>query len=87
MKFQLLPPFSEGFSNPFLYPRWTLESLGTLEPRKSALEEDFEEEEDKEENDQLDDEMEDVANEKVSLSSFRKNSIVLVFFHVVLCYY
>lgn len=53
-----------------MYLRWTLESLGTLEPRKSALEEDFEEEEDKEENDQLDDEMEDVANEKVKLSLF-----------------
>lgn len=36
-----------------LIRRWTLESLGLLEPRKSALEEDFEEEEEKEENDQL----------------------------------
>ncbi|KAH0994418.1 hypothetical protein GBA52_018282 [Prunus armeniaca] len=34
--------------------RWTLEANGSLELRKSALEEDFEEEGEKEENDQLD---------------------------------
>lgn len=42
----------------YIYPllcdgRWTLESISTLEPRRSALEDDFEEEEEKEEDDQL----------------------------------
>lgn len=32
--------------------RWTLEATGLLEPRSSALEDDFEEEEEKEEEDQ-----------------------------------
>lgn len=45
-----------------MFCRWTIESLGTLEPRRSALEEDFEEEED---NDQPVDEVEDKAYEKV----------------------
>jgi pre-mRNA-splicing factor 38A len=33
----------------FDFGRWVLEASGTLEPRRSALEDDFEEEEDKEE--------------------------------------
>lgn len=45
--------------------RWTLESLASLEPRQSVLEDDFEEEEEKEENDQLDG-FEDGAHEKVT---------------------
>lgn len=49
-----------------VFYRWTLESLGSLEPRRSALEEDFEEEEEKEDNEQpVDDELEDRAYEKV----------------------
>lgn len=62
--------------------RWTLESLGSLEPRKSALEEDFEEEEDKEENEQLDDEIEDEAHEKVSMSFLFKDSLSSIFVNV-----
>lgn len=45
--------------------RWNLESIGALEPRKSALEDDYEEEEEKEENEQLDDGLEDEPHEKV----------------------
>lgn len=33
--------------------RWTIEAIGSLELRKSALEDDFEEEEEKDEDDQL----------------------------------
>lgn len=47
------------------FHRWTLESLGSLEPRRSALEEDFEEEEEKEDNEQPADELEDRGYEKV----------------------
>ncbi|TKY74466.1 Pre-mRNA-splicing factor 38 [Spatholobus suberectus] len=43
----------------------TLDSRGLLEPRRSALEEDFEEEEEKEDNDQLVDELEDRAYKKM----------------------
>lgn len=46
-----------------LYLRWNLEALGTLELRRSALEDDFEEEEEKDEDDQLANDSED--NEKV----------------------
>lgn len=46
-----------------LYLRWNLEALGTLEPRRSALEDDFEEEEEKDEDDQLANDAEE--NEKV----------------------
>jgi hypothetical protein len=48
-----------------VFCRWTLESLGALEPRQSALEEDFEEEEENEDNEQPADELEDKAHEKV----------------------
>lgn len=37
-----------------MFNRRTLESLDSLEPRKSVLEDDFEEEEEKEENEQID---------------------------------
>lgn len=37
----------------FFFFRWTLESLAQLEPRRSALEDDFEEEEEKDEDEQL----------------------------------
>ena len=51
----------------FLYAyRWTLESLGSLEPRWSILEDDFEEEE-QEEIDQLDG-LEDEGHEMVCIS-------------------
>jgi hypothetical protein len=50
--------------------RWTLESIGSLEPRQSVLEDDFEEEEEKEENDQLDG-LEDGTREKVFISHLR----------------
>lgn len=45
--------------------RWTLESIGTLELRRSALEDDFEEEEDKEEEDQPMEDVENGTHEKV----------------------
>ena len=62
--------FSELFIIFFnIFIRWNLESIGTLDPRKSALEEDFEEEEEKEENEQLDG-MEDDAHEKVFIHVF-----------------
>jgi len=57
--------------------RWTLESIGTLEPRQSVLEDDFEEEEEKEENDQLDN-FEDGAREKVLLSHLRTQLLCLI---------
>lgn len=46
-----------------LYLRWNLEALGSLEPRRSALEDDFEEEEEKDEDEQLANDVEE--NEKV----------------------
>lgn len=55
--------------------RWTLESLGTLEPRRSALEDDFEEEEEKEEDDQLTDELDTGAHEKVHIFFPWKKSV------------
>ncbi|KAF6152455.1 hypothetical protein GIB67_035523 [Kingdonia uniflora] len=48
----LTKDYSCDIALPRIKKRWTLESIGTLEPRKSALEDDFEEEEDKEEDDQ-----------------------------------
>ncbi|KAF4389809.1 hypothetical protein F8388_009942 [Cannabis sativa] len=63
----LTKDYSCDIAMPRIKKRWTLESLGSLEPRKSALEEDFEEEEEKEDNEQLDDdddELEDEGHEK-----------------------
>lgn len=62
--------------SPIFY-RWTLESIGSLEPRRSALEEDFEEEEEKEDNDQPVDELEDGAYEKVVFLPFLIKSCFL----------
>lgn len=55
----LTKDYSCDIALPRIKKRWTLESIGTLELRRSALEDDFEEEEDKEEEDQP---MEDVEN-------------------------
>lgn len=57
--------------------RWTLESIGSLEPRQSVLEDDFEEEEEKEENDQLDG-LEDGAREKVLISHLSTQILCLI---------
>lgn len=43
----------------------TLEAIGTLEPRRSALEDDFEEEEEKDEDDQLADGLDSGGHDKV----------------------
>lgn len=48
--------------------RWTLEACGLLEPRRSALEDDFEEEEEKEEEDQAMEPVENGVHEKVSIA-------------------
>lgn len=45
--------------------RWTLEACGLLEPRRSALEDDFEEEEEKEEEDAAMEPLDDDIHEKV----------------------
>ncbi|CAB4285402.1 unnamed protein product [Prunus armeniaca] len=50
----LTKDYSCDIAMPRIKKRWTLEATGSLELRKSALEEDFEEEGEKEENDQLD---------------------------------
>ncbi|XP_008795803.2 pre-mRNA-splicing factor 38-like [Phoenix dactylifera] len=49
---------------PRVQKRWTLEASGILEPRRSALEEDFEEEEEKEEDEQAMDAYEADTHEK-----------------------
>lgn len=65
--FAFLTPVLAIVSDFFVWlARWTLESLGTLEPRKSVLEDDFEEEEEKEENEQLDG-LENGVDERVSI--------------------
>lgn len=48
--------------------RWTLEGLGSLEPRRSALEDDFEEEEEKDEDEQIADGLDSGANDKVQFT-------------------
>lgn len=48
----LTTDYSCDIAMPRIKKRWTLESLGALEPRQSALEEDFEEEEENEDNEQ-----------------------------------
>ncbi|TQD82047.1 hypothetical protein C1H46_032397 [Malus baccata] len=50
----LTKDYSCDIAMPRIKKRWTLEATGSLELRKSALEEDFEEEEEKEDNDQVD---------------------------------
>lgn len=49
----LTKDYSCDIALPRIKKRWTLESLGQLELRRSALEDDFEEEEEKDEDDQL----------------------------------
>lgn len=60
----LTKDYSCDIALPRIKKRYTLESNGALEPRKSALEDDFEEEEDKEEDDQLLAGLEPVPHEK-----------------------
>ncbi|PKI76167.1 hypothetical protein CRG98_003528 [Punica granatum] len=60
----LTKDYSCDIALPRIKKRWTLESLGSLDLRKSALEDDFEEEEEKEENEQLVDDQDDGADEK-----------------------
>lgn len=45
--------YSCDIALPRIKKRWTIEAIGTLEPRRSALEDDFEEEEEKDEDEQL----------------------------------
>ncbi|XP_077218941.1 PRP38 family protein [Tasmannia lanceolata] len=60
----LTTDYSCDITMPRIQKRWTLESLGKLEPRRSALEDDFEEEEEKEEDDQTMADLEAGAHEK-----------------------
>ncbi|PIA61243.1 hypothetical protein AQUCO_00300640v1 [Aquilegia coerulea] len=60
----LTKDYSCDIALPRIKKRWTLESIGTLPPRKSALEDDFEEEEDKEEDDQTMVDVEEDGHEK-----------------------
>lgn len=55
----LTKDYSCDIAMPRLKKRWTLEQNGSLEPRKSVLEDDFEEEEEKEENEGMADGSED----------------------------
>ncbi|XP_024016725.1 pre-mRNA-splicing factor 38 [Eutrema salsugineum] len=55
----LTKDYSCDIAMPRLKKRWTLEQNGSLEPRKSVLEDDFEEEEEKEENEGIADGSED----------------------------
>ncbi|KAK6911615.1 Pre-mRNA-splicing factor 38, C-terminal [Dillenia turbinata] len=60
----LTKDYSCDVALPRIKKRWTLETLGTLEPRRSALEDDFEEEEEKDEDDQIMDDVDNGAYEK-----------------------
>ncbi|KAK4748799.1 hypothetical protein SAY87_015385 [Trapa incisa] len=60
----LTKDYSCDIALPRIKKRWTLESFGSLDPRKSALEDDFEEEEEKEENEQLAEDLDDGAEKK-----------------------
>ncbi|KAL6964691.1 hypothetical protein U1Q18_035749 [Sarracenia purpurea var. burkii] len=60
----LTKDYSCDVAMPRIKKRWTLESIGSLEPRKSALEDDFEEEEEKEEEDERNTELDNGAHEK-----------------------
>lgn len=68
MKYSFI--YSPRMPKHFCVCRWTLETIGSLEPRKSALEDDFEEEE-KEDEDQLMAELEDDADEKVQVNTLQ----------------
>lgn len=52
--------------------RWTIEAIGTLEPRRSALEDDFEEEEEKDEDEQLLNGLDADEHEKVCHLNYSK---------------
>ncbi|KAA0048048.1 pre-mRNA-splicing factor 38 [Cucumis melo var. makuwa] len=60
----LTKDYSCDIALPRVKKRWTLESSGSLPPRKSALEDDFEEEEEKEEAEPINDSLEDDIHEK-----------------------
>uniref|UniRef100_A0A0A0LFY3 Pre-mRNA-splicing factor 38 n=1 Tax=Cucumis sativus TaxID=3659 RepID=A0A0A0LFY3_CUCSA len=60
----LTKDYSCDVALPRVKKRWTLESAGSLPPRKSALEDDFEEEEEKEEAEPINDSLEDDIHEK-----------------------
>ncbi|XP_057792189.1 pre-mRNA-splicing factor 38-like isoform X2 [Salvia miltiorrhiza] len=60
----LTKDYSCDIALPRIKKRWTLEGIGSLEPRRSALEDDFEEEEEKEEDDQLADGLDSTVNDK-----------------------
>jgi pre-mRNA-splicing factor 38A len=60
----LTTDYSCDIALPRIKKRWTLESIGSLEPRKSALEDDFEEEEEKEEEEEQNAVLENGTHEK-----------------------
>ncbi|WOL00471.1 pre-mRNA-splicing factor 38 [Canna indica] len=60
----LTKDYSCDVALPRVQKRWNLEACGLLEPRRSALEDDFEEEEEKEEEEQPMDSLEDDTHEK-----------------------
>ncbi|KAI8531630.1 hypothetical protein RHMOL_Rhmol11G0151700 [Rhododendron molle] len=60
----LTKDYSCDIAMPRIKKRWTLESIGSLDPRKSALEDDFEEEEEKEEEEEHNAELENGTHEK-----------------------
>lgn len=51
----------------YFIARWTLEAIGNLEPRRSALEDDFEEEEEKDEDDPLTNGLDAMDQDRVHL--------------------
>ncbi|KAL0422068.1 UNVERIFIED_CONTAM: Pre-splicing factor 38 [Sesamum latifolium] len=60
----LTKDYSCDIALPRIKKRWTLEAIGSLEPRRSALEDDFEEEEEKDEDDQLANGLDSGGNDK-----------------------
>ncbi|GER44954.1 pre-mRNA-splicing factor 38A, partial [Striga asiatica] len=60
----LTKDYSCDIALPRIKKRWTLESLGSLEARRSALEDDFEEEEEKDEDDQIAEGLDSGGNDK-----------------------
>ncbi|EPS71376.1 hypothetical protein M569_03383 [Genlisea aurea] len=60
----LTKDYSCDIALPRIKKRWTLENLGSLEPRRSALEDDFEEEEEKDEDELLPDAVDSMDHDK-----------------------
>ncbi|KAL8107105.1 hypothetical protein AgCh_023773 [Apium graveolens] len=60
----LTKDYSCDIALPRMKKRWTIETIGALEPRKSALEDDFEEEEEKDEDDHIMADVEDADHDK-----------------------